>query len=206
MLLDDTLLMKGDEDMTDKKDDKSPEDDSLFGNSGELFETLFTKGQKEKAAPKSGKKAGAAAKIRKSVPQSNPAKPRKADPQSKTKKIAKERPISRVHVDRPKRVSTKAAAKTSKVVEKRPVSADQGDAPEEVRPQKRAKFRKIKSDKIGSQPKIGGGSDKIKIAVLSVILVAAVAFIVHSLGPGLLRAGQERKNKAPCGKKATRQD
>jgi cell division septation protein DedD len=142
----------------------------------------LTKGQKEKAAPKSGKKAGAAAKIRKSVPQSNPDKPRKADPQSKTKKIAKERPISRVHVDRPKRVSTKAAAKTSKVVEKRPVSADQGDAPEEVRPQKRAKFRKIKSDKIGSQPKIGGGSDKIKIAVLSVILVAAVAFIVHSLG------------------------
>jgi cell division septation protein DedD len=197
MLLDDTLLMKGDEDMTDKKDDKSPEDDSLFGNSGELFETLFrdeldtlTKGKKEKAVPKSSKKAGAA-KSRKSTPQSNPAKPRKADPQRKTKKPAREKPISRVHVDRPKRVSSRAAPKTamvaeekpvSKVVEKKPVSADQGDAHEEVRPKKRAKFRKIRSDKIGTQPKIGGGSDKIKIAVLSVILVAAIAFIINTLG------------------------
>jgi len=180
--------MKRDEDMTDKKDDKPPEDDSLFGDSGELFESLFrdeldtlTNGQKEEATPKTGKKAGAS-KSPKSASQINRAKPRKAVPQTETKKVAKEKPPSRVHVDRPKRVSTKAAAKTSKVLEKRPVPAEQGDAPEKVRPKKGAKYMKIKSDKIGSQLKIGGGSDKIKIAVLSVLLVAALAFIINALG------------------------
>lgn len=174
--------------MTDKKDDKSPEDDSLFGDSGELFETLFrdeldtlTNGQKEKAAPKDVKKP-AAAKRRKSVSQSNPAKKRKAVPQRRTKKPVKEKPLSRVHVDEPARVSAKAAVDTSRDVEERPVSADQGEAHEEVTPKKKAKFRKLKTDKIGAQPKIGGGSDKIKIAVLSVVLVAAIAFIINALG------------------------
>jgi cell division septation protein DedD len=188
-------LIEDDEGMADKKDNKPPDDDSPFNSSGELFETLFreeldtlTDGQKEKkAAPKTDKRVSEA-KRPKSPAKVKSARHRKAAPQpaAESKKDVKQKPASRVHVDRPQRVSNKPAAKTSAVAEKRPVSADKGDAPEEVRPKKRTKMRKlkeIKSSEIGSLPKLGGGgSDKIKIAVLCVILVAAVAFIANTLG------------------------
>lgn len=180
--------------MADKKDNKPPDDDSPFNSSGELFETLFreeldtlTDGQKEKKAEPKTDRRVSEAKRPKSPAKVKSARHRKAGPQpaAESKKDAKPKPASRVHVDRPQRVSNKPAAKTSAVAEKRPVSADKGDAPEEVRPKKRTKMRKlkeIKSSEIGSLPKIGGGSDKIKIAVLCVILVVAVAFIVNTLG------------------------
>jgi cell division septation protein DedD len=191
MLLDDFSLIKGDEDMADKKDNKPAEDDSPFNSSGELFETLFreeldtlTNGQKEEAAPKTDKKASVA-KRPKSSSQVKRVTPGKPVPQTdaKAKKIPRQKPLSRVHVDRPQRASTKPAANTSEVPETKPVSADKGDAPAKAKPKKSEKFGKIKRRSIGSQPKLGGGgSDKIKIAVLCVILVAAVAFIVNALG------------------------
>jgi cell division septation protein DedD len=177
--------------MADKKDNKPPDDDSPFNSSGELFETLFreeldtlTDGQKEKkAAPKTDKRVSAA-KRPKSPAKVKSARPKKEVPQTaaRAEKDVEERPAARVLVDRPQRVSSKPAAKTSKVEEERPVSADKGDAHEEVRPKKSAKIGKLKKGEIGAQPKLGGGSDKIKIAVLCVILVVAVAFIVNALG------------------------
>jgi cell division septation protein DedD len=182
--------MKGDEGMADKKDNKPAEDDSPFNSSGELFETLFreeldtlTNGQQEKAAPKTDRQASAA-KTPKSPAKVKGARPRKAVRQTaaKAKNDIREKPAARVHVDRPKHVSAKAAANTGEVAERNPVSVGKVDAPEEVKPKKREKFGKIRRGRIGSQPKIGGGSDKIKIAVLSVILVAALAFIINALG------------------------
>lgn len=177
--------------MTDKKDNKPTDDDSPFNSSGELFETLFreeldtlTNGQKgEKATPKKNNGVGAA-KRPKSPAKEKVAGRRRTDPRApaSAKKDREQKPAARVHVDRPERVSTKPAAKTSTVVEKRPVSADMGDAPKEVKPKKKEKFGKLRRGRIGSQPKLGGGSDKIKIAVLCVILVVAVAFIVNALG------------------------
>jgi hypothetical protein len=190
MLLDQALLTKGDKNMADKKDNKPAEDDSPFNSSGELFETLFreeldtlTDGQKKKAAPKTDKKARVA-KRPKSPSQAKPVKPRKPVPQTdaKAKKIPKQNPPSRVHADRPKKLPPKAVAQTTKVAKTKPVPADKGDAPAEAKPKKKAKLRKIKMRQIGSKPKIGGGSDKIKIVVLSVVLVAAVAFIINALG------------------------
>ena len=177
----------------------------------EELDTL-TNGQKEKkGAPKTEKKTSVAERP-KSSSQEKRVAPRKPVPQkgAEAKNIPKQKPVSRVHVDTPQRVSTKPAAKTSKVVEQRHVSGDMGnasqrpsakpaaktsavveqrhvsgdmgDGSEEVRPKKREKFGKIRRRKIGSKPKLGGGSDKIKIAMLCVILVAAVAFIVNTLG------------------------
>jgi cell division protein FtsN len=190
MLLYDPLLIKGDKDMDDKKDNKPTEKDSPFDKSDELFESIFREeldaladGQPGKAAPKTDKKANAA-KQPHSASQMKRAKPGKGVPRTgaKAKKIEKEKPVSPLHVDRPRRALNKPAAKTSTVVEKRPVSAGKKDAPEEIKPKKRAKMRKIKLGKIGSRRKIEGGSDKIKIALLSVLLVAAVTFIINSLG------------------------
>ncbi len=182
--------MKGDEGMADKKDNKPPEDDSPFNSSGELFETLFreeldtlTNGQQEKAAPKTDSRASAA-KRPKSPPEVKTARPEKAvlRTAAKARNDIREKPAARVHVDRPKHVPTKTVAKTTTVVERKPPSPGTADAPEQERPKKREKFGKIRRRRIGSQPKIGGGSDKIKIAVLSVILVAALAFIINALG------------------------
>ncbi len=182
--------MKGDEGMADKKDNKPAEDDSPFNSSGELFETLFreeldtlTDGQQQKAAPKTDRKESAA-KRPKSPAKVEGTRPRKAVPQraAKAKNEIREKPAARVHVDRPEHVSAKAAAITGEVLERKPISAGNADAPEQVRPKKREKFGKIRRERIGSQPKIGGGSDKIKIALLSVILVAALAFIINALG------------------------
>jgi cell division septation protein DedD len=177
--------------MADKKDNKPPEDDSPFNSSGELFETLFreeldtlTNGQKgKKAVPKKDRRVSATKRPKPPAKEKRP-KQRKADPQAaaRAKKDVEQKPAARVHVDRPERVSTKPAAKTSTVVGERPVSADMGDGPEEVKPEKKEKFWKLRRGRIGSQPKLGGGSDKIKIAGLCVILVVAVAFIVNTLG------------------------
>jgi len=177
--------------MADKKDNKPTEDDSPFDSSGELFETLFreeldtlTNGQKEKKAVPKKDRGVSAPKRPKSPAKGTGAGHRKADPRAaaSAKRDVEQKPAARVHVDRPERVSTKPAAKTSTVVEKRPVSADMGDAPEDVKPKKKEKFGKLRRGRIGSQPKLGGGSDRIKIAVLCVILVLAVAFIVNALG------------------------
>ena len=182
--------MKGDEGMADKKDNKPTEDDSPFNSSGELFETLFreeldtlTNGQQEKATPKTDSRASAA-KRPKSPPQVKAVRPKKSLPQTaaKARNDIREKPAARVHVDRPKHVPPKAATRTTTVVERKPPSTDNADAPEQERPKKREKFGKIRKRRMGSQPRIGGGSDKIKVAVLSVILVAALAFIVNALG------------------------
>jgi hypothetical protein len=182
--------MKGEEGMADEKDNKPPEDDSPFNSSGELFETLFreeldtlTNGQQEKPAPKTDSRASAA-KRPKSPVKVKGTRPRKAAPQTaaKARNDVREKPATRVHVDRPKNVPTKAALHTGDVGERKPPSTGDADAPEQERPKKREKFGKIRRRRIVSQPKIGGGSDKIKIAVLSVVLVAALAFIVNALG------------------------
>lgn len=178
--------------MADKKDNKPTEDDSLFDSSGELFETLFreeldtlTNGQKGEKAARNKQSGVSAAKRPKSPTKGTGAGHRKADPRAaaSAKRDLEQRPAARVHVDRPERVSTpKPAAKTRSDVEKTPVSADTGDAPEEVKPNKKERFGKFRRGRTASQPKIGGGSDRIKIAVLCVILVLAVAFIVNALG------------------------
>ena len=192
MLLYHIPLILGNEAMPDKKDNKPPEDDSPFNSSGELFETLFrdeldaiTNGQKEKKAVSKKDSGLSAAKRPKSPAKGAGTKHWKADPTRATasaKRDVGQKSAARVHVDRPERVSTRPAAKTSKVVEKTPVPADMGDAPQEVKPEKKEKFGKLRRGRIGSQPKLGGGSDKIKIAVLCVMLVVAVAFIVNALG------------------------
>jgi hypothetical protein len=183
--------------MADKKDNKPTEDDSPFDSSGELFETLFreelnslTNGQKgEKAAPKE-ERGVSAEKRPKSQAKRKAAGRRKAEsqPAASAKRDVEHKPAARVHVDRPGRVSTKPAAKTSTIVEERAVSTDMGDAHEDVKPKKKEKFGKL-----------GGGNDKIKIAVLCVILVGAVAFIVNALGildfGGLLGLSEPTKTK-----------
>lgn len=179
--------------MVDKKDNKPPEEDSPFNSSGELFETLFreeldslTNGQKEKKAVSKKDRGLSAAERPKSPAKRAGTGHRKADPTRAASRAGRgdvgQKPAARVHVDRPERVSTRPAAKTSTVVEKKPVSADMGDAPEEVKSKKKEKFGKFRRGRIGSQPKLGGGSDRIKIAVLCVMLVFAVAFIVNALG------------------------
>ena len=192
MLLYHIPLILGNEAMADKKDNKPPEDDSPFNSSGELFETLFreeldaiTDGQKEKKAVSKKDSGLGAAKRPRSPAKGAGAKHRKAAPTravASAKRDVGQKSAARVHVDRPERVSTRPAVNTSTVVEKTPVPADMGDAPEDVKPKKKEKFGKLRRGRIGSQPKLGGGSDKIKIAVLCVILVAAVAFIVNALG------------------------
>ena len=57
-----------------------------------------------------------------------------------------------------------------------------GDIIKKFGAKKGAKMRKNNRSKMGSEPKLGGGSGKLKIALLSVILVAAVAFIINFLG------------------------
>jgi cell division septation protein DedD len=179
--------------MADKKDNKPSQDDSPLNSSGELFETLFreeldslTDGQKEKKTVSKKDSGLSAAKRPKSPAKGAGTGHRKVDPTRATKSARRgdvgRKPAARVHVDRPERVSARPSAKTSPVVEKPPVSAAMGDASEEVKPEKKEKLGKFARGRIGSQAKLRGGSDRIKIAVLCVILVVAVAFIINALG------------------------
>jgi cell division protein FtsN len=148
--------------MAGNKHDKPGAENGVSTDTGEVFEKLYREeldaledDQQEKAAPKPGTTTG---------------------------RVLRKKVVYHPKVEASKKVAPKTDATNRKVIKKKPTSAVGRDAPEEVSPKKGAKMKKIEMDKTGSQPKIGGGFDKIKIAVLCVVLVAAVAFIINSLG------------------------
>jgi cell division septation protein DedD len=84
--------------------------------------------------------------------------------------------------DEQEKAAPKTDATKRKIIEKKPASAVKSNAPEEVRSKRGAKTKEVRMGETGFQPKIGGGSNKIKIALLCALLVAALAFIINSLG------------------------
>jgi cell division protein FtsN len=148
--------------MAGNKHDKPGTENGVSTDTGEVFDKLFRDDldaleddQQEKAAPKTGKK---------------------------TSSVLKKKVVHHPKVETSKKVAPKTDTTNRKAIKKKPTSVVNRDTDEEVSPNKRAKMKRIELDKTGSQPKIGGGSDKIKIALLCVVLVAAVAFIISSLG------------------------
>jgi cell division protein FtsN len=148
--------------MAGNKHDKPGAENGVSTDTDELFDRLyreeldgFEDDQQEKATPRPGTKASG---------------------------VLKKKVVYQPKVEASKKVAAKTDAAKRKVIKKKPTSAVSRDAPEEVSPKKGAKMKKIEMDETGSQPKIGGGSDKIKIALLCVVLVAALAFIINSLG------------------------
>jgi cell division septation protein DedD len=101
---------------------------------------------------------------------------------TKTSKGLKKKVVYRPKVEASKKVAPKTEATKRKVIKKKPTSTANRDAHEEISSKKVVKRDEVGMDETESQPKIGGGSDKIKIALLCVILVAAVAFIINALG------------------------
>ncbi|UCF86045.1 MAG: SPOR domain-containing protein [Desulfobacteraceae bacterium] len=108
----------------------------------------------------------------------------KAVPKTGTKRsrVPKKKVVYHPKVETYKKVAHKTELAKQKVVKKKPSSAVSRDSAEEASPNKRAKMKRIELDETGSKPKISGGSDKLKIVLLCVVLVIAVGFIISSLG------------------------
>lgn len=174
--------------MADKKEDKPGKKDSPFADSGEVFESLFREeldalstDRKEKNTPPKETKTTAVKRPKPPSPvKAHP--PRRVPPKTETSHAVKKRPVSQAKVEASRKVALKIDAPTQRRPAKRRDPHVKGGKSEEVRHRKITNMNKIISGKIGTEPKLGGGSDRLKIALLCVVLVIAVGFIINSLG------------------------
>jgi hypothetical protein len=110
---------------------------------------------------------------------------------SEKRKIAKCYPVSQVRTDKSEKVTSKRKTLFKKGVEGKTAPQVKASTQEEIRPEDVVETLNPKGAEMGFEGKLGQNSDKLKIATLTVILIAAVGFIINSLGivdfAGLLR-------------------
>jgi hypothetical protein len=176
--------------MADNKDDKPGGGHASINDSGELLKSLFRDDldammaeKKKKIAAKAGDKMGAP-KTAKSPAQGEGAGGKKVRPETGTEKrmIMKNYPVPEVQVDNPGKVASNTDGSLTKEVEEKSAPQFRGDTPEEVRPEKSIKIKQLKGGKFRFGWNLPLASGKLKGALVSVLLVAAVAFMLSSLG------------------------
>lgn len=176
--------------MADNKDDKSEREHASVNDSGELLKALFRKEldaiaaeNRNETAAKTSDKTSAPQKP-KSPAQGKGAGREKARPQMGTgeRKIVKNYPVSKGKVRKSRKVAPNIDTWLKKGVEEEASPQIKEDPRQKVRHEEGIDIRQIKGGKAG----IGGNleliSDKLKVALLSLLLVAAVAFLLSSLG------------------------
>lgn len=176
--------------MVEKKyNDPKPENTSAV-DSAELFEKLFRKeldslsgdGNKKPARKKDVRKSG----VKKPEPSSKMEAASKNDTTfqnaTRKKKILKRFPVSQGKVDASKRVASKKRRKLGKAEKESAAPQLTNDKKEEIILEDVIKIGEIKGSETGFGGKPAHNSDKLKIALLCLVLTVAVGFIINSLG------------------------
>jgi hypothetical protein len=197
--------------MADNKEDKPGGEHPSINDSGELLLSLFREelnaiaAEKKKImAAQTGDKS-TAPKTAKSPAQNKGAGRKKAGPKTGTenKRIVKNYPVFEDQVEKPGKVASDTDTSLDKEAGEKTAPQIKGDTPEEG----------IKTKELeGGDVRLGGNlplaSEKLKVALLSVLLVAAVAFMLGSLGVvdfgqllGLSEPAKRASNKTDVGKR-----
>jgi hypothetical protein len=210
--------------MADNKDDKPGGEHPSINDSGELLKSLFrdeldaiTAKEKKEASVKAGDKLSVPQKPKSSA-QDKGAGGEKVGPEIGTEdtKIVKNYPVSEVQVGKPGIVESNTDRSLNKEVEEETAPQIKEDATKEVRPGEGIKTKELE----GGDVRLGGNlplaPDKLKVALLSVLLVAAVAFMLGSLGvvdfgellglsePANMSGRKTRVARKPLAKESTR--
>jgi cell division protein FtsN len=210
--------------MADNKDDKPGGEYAPINDSGELLKSLFrdeldaiAAENKEKTVAKTSDKSGAPKKPNLSV-QGKGAAREKVRPEMGTedRKVVKNYPLSEDHVGKPRKITSNTDRSLNKEAGEKIAPGIKDDAREGVRPEEDIKTEELKEGKVGFGRNLPLASGKLKGALVSVLLVAALAFLLSSLGVvdfGQLLGSSEPAKKAgrktsvarkPIAKRSTR--
>jgi hypothetical protein len=176
--------------MADNENDKPGGEHASINDSDLFLQSTFREELKAIAAQKKKKRAPktrvktSAVKKPKSPAQGKGAGRKKVGPETGTekRKIMKNYPVSEVPVDKPSEVASNTDGLLKKVVEEETAPQIKEHTPEEVRPEESIKAKQLKGGKVRFGGNLAPASGKLKVALLSVLLVAAVAFLLSSLG------------------------
>jgi hypothetical protein len=176
--------------MADHKDDKLGGDDAFINDSGELLKSLFREELNAIAAEKKkimGAQTGdksTAPKTAKSPAQDKGSGREKAGPEtgSEERIIVKNYPVSEDQVEKPGKVASDKDTWLDKGVGEKTAPGIKEETRAELIPEEGIKAKQLK----GGKARLGGNlplaSGKLKVALLSVLLVAALTFMLGSLG------------------------
>jgi hypothetical protein len=176
--------------MTDNKDDKPGKDYPAINDSGELLKALFREEldairaeDREETVAKTSDKSGAPKKPN-LANQGKGTRRGKVRPEMGTeeKRIAKRYPISEDEVSTQRKVASNRDTSIEEKVQEKTAPLVKDDTQEGLRPGEDIKTKQRKGGKVRFGGNLLRGSGKLKGALLSVLLVAAVAFMLSSLG------------------------
>jgi len=176
--------------MVDNKDDKPGGEHASINDSGELLKSIFrddldaiTAEKKKKTVWKTPDKPSAPQKP-KSPAGGKGAGRNKVGPETGTedRKIVKNYLVSEVQVDKRRKVASNTDTSLKKEIEEETAPQIREDTLEEVRPEESIKTEQLKGGKVRLGWNLAPVSGNLKGALVSLLLVAAIAFMLSSLG------------------------
>jgi cell division protein FtsN len=176
--------------MADNKDDKRGGEHASINDSGELLRSLFredldaiTAEKRKETAAKTGDRTGVP-QTAKSPAQVKGTGRKEVGPETGTekRKIVKNYPVSEVQAEKPGEVVSNRDRSLKKELKEETAPQIREDTPEGGRPAESIKTKQLKGGKVRFGGNLSVASGKLKVALLSVLLVAAVAFLLSSLG------------------------
>jgi hypothetical protein len=176
--------------MVDKKDDKPGGEDASINDSGELLKSLFRDDldamrarKRKETADKTGDKMSAPQKPK--SPGSDRAAGREKvapDIGTEPRMILKNYPVSREQVDKSKKFASDIDTSLDQAVGEKTAPGIKDDTPGESIPEEGIRSNQLEGGEVGLRGNQQLASSKLKVGLLSVLLVAAAAFILGSLG------------------------
>ncbi len=176
--------------MANDKDDKFDDESPSINDSGELLKELFREELNAIAAEKkkllsaqTGDKS-TAAKTAKSPGQDKEAGRKKLGPEigTETRTIVKNYPVPGDRIAKPWEVAPDEDTPLKNEKEEEPAPGVKGDTPGELIPEEVIETKELKGERLSFGGNLLQASSKLKVALVSVLLVAAVAFMLGSLG------------------------
>jgi len=193
--------------MVDYKDDKPSGEHASINDSGEILKSLFS--DKLDALVAENKKDNASKTADTSSPPQKPKSPtggkgagrKRVGPETGTdhRKIVKYYPVSEGQVDKRRKVASNTDTSLKKEVEEKTAPQIREHTREGVRPDEGIKTEELKEGKVRFGGNLPLTSGKLKGTLVSFLLVAAVAFLLSSLGVvdfGQLLGSSEPAKKA----------
>jgi hypothetical protein len=176
--------------MADNENDKPGGEHASINDSDLFLQSTFREELKAIAAQNKKKTAAktsdktSAPKMPKSPAQGKGSGRKKVRPETGTekRKIMKNYPVSEDQVDKPGKVASNTDTSLRKEVGEKTAPQIKEHTPEDVRPEEGIKIKELKGGKVGFGGNLAPASRKLKVALVSVLLVAAVAFMLSSLG------------------------
>jgi cell division septation protein DedD len=193
--------------MVDYEDDTPSGEHASINDSGELLKSLFrdeldaiVAENKKETAPKTPDTSSPPQKL-KSPAGGKGAGRKKVGPETGTddRKIVKYYPVSEVRVDKRRKVASNTDTSLKREVEEKTAPQIREDTREGVTPDEDIKTEELQQGKVGFGGNLPLTSGKLKGTLVSFLLVAAVAFLLSSLGVvdfGQLLGSSKSANKS----------